>query len=635
MNNPAEFTRYRLALIILALLLLILAVYWNVQYFEFIDFDDGTYITENIQIQSGFKSDAILWAFQDIHTGCWHPLTWLSHMLDYNLFRMNAGGHHWTNVLFHAANTIILFVMLFKMTSALWRSAFVAAMFALHPMHVESVTWVSERKDVLSTFFMFLTIVCYLYYLNKRLLSRYAFMLFCYSLSLLSKPMTVTLPFALILLDYWPLKRFTLTKDDRNKMWRLIYEKTPLFFMSFSSIFITFWAAVKTNNLTPLHVLPMSTRIANIFISYAQYIKKAIIPNDMAIFYPYVNDYSWLSVGLSTTLLTGISVISIRFAKQYPFLLIGWLWFLGVLIPVIGLTQNGAQSIADRYTYVSYIGIFIMGAWGLSELFQRFRFRASILSIPAFFMLSILVVQSWKQVQYWENSETIFRHAIEVTEKNYIAETALATYLIKKGNYDAAAKCLQKALLINPGYENIYSAIGSIMVIQQRYDEALTQFHKALALKANNPDLYFNLGGAYYALKRTDEALNSYRKAISLRPDHIEARKNLGIILSKDGKLDAAIGQFQEVLRIKPNDADILNNLGIALSQKGKYIEAEKYFLSAIHNNPRDPVFHVNMGITLSAQGRLSEADSYFRKALHLDPGNGKARHYLRISADQ
>lgn len=355
----------------------------------------------------------------------------------------------------------------------------------------------------------------------------------------------------------------------------------------------------------------------------------------MAIFYPYVNDYSWLSVGLSTTLLTGISVISIRFAKQYPFLLIGWLWFLGVLIPVIGLTQNGAQSIADRYTYVSYIGIFIMGAWGLSELFQRFRFRASILSIPAFFMLSILVVQSWKQVQYWENSETIFRHAIEVTEKNYIAETALATYLIKKGNYDAAAKCLQKALLINPGYENIYSAIGSIMVIQQRYDEALTQFHKALALKANNPDLYFNLGGAYYALKRTDEALNSYRKAISLRPDHIEARKNLGIILSKDGKLDAAIGQFQEVLRIKPNDADILNNLGIALSQKGKYIEAEKYFLSAIHNNPRDPVFHVNMGITLSAQGRLSEADSYFRKALHLDPGNGKARHYLRISADQ
>ena len=360
-------------LVALLLAAAVLVVYWPVQNFDFIELDDRAYISGNRHIQEGFTCEAVTWVFKDISMGYWHPLTWISHILDYKLYRMNAGGHHWTSVLFHLGNTILLFMILNKMTDALWKSAFVAALFAIHPMHVESVAWVAERKDVLSTFFLFLTIGCYLNYLNKQNCWRYLFMLISYSSSLLSKPMFVTLPFLLLLLDYWPLKRFPIENFQWDKALSLIREKIPLFLMSIFVSGISLAIAIQNPNMTPLDNLPMTMRAVNAFHSYFRYMEKAVFPVDMAIFYPYAFDYSWIVVAASLITLLIVSGLSIVYMRRFPYLIIGWLWFLGILFPAIGFVQAGAHAMADRYTYVSYVGLFIMIAWGVPDLISGIR----------------------------------------------------------------------------------------------------------------------------------------------------------------------------------------------------------------------------------------------------------------------
>jgi len=619
-------------LVALLLAAAVLAVYWSVQDFDFIEFDDNAYISENRHIMDGFTCEAVTWALKDIHTGYWHPLTWMSHVLDYKLFRMNAGGHHWTSVLLHLANTILLFFIFYRMTAALWKSAFVAALFAIHPMHVESVAWVAERKDVLSTFFLFLTIGCYIYYLQKRNILRYFMMFSCFLLSLLSKPMVVTLPFALLLLDYWPLKRFTWDSFLWEKVRPLIREKIPLILLSVFVSGITLATAAQNSNMASLDKLPLTTRAVNAMLSYGRYMDKSIYPVDMAIFYPYSSDYSWVSVGGAILTIIIVSVLSISYVKRFPYLIIGWLWFLGIMFPVIGLVQAGAQGMADRYTYVSYIGLFIMIAWGVPDLTASIRFRKSLLSVTAGVVLSVLLLLSWVQVRYWENTDTLFRHTIEVTGRNFLAETTLATYLIKKGKYEEAQARLYKARDINPTYDRIYSSLGVTLVHQKRYEEALEQYKKALAINANNPDAHFNIGAVYAMLGRIDDAVREFRLTIALQPDHLEGRRNLGTILSKQGKIDEAVGHYQEVLKLKPNDADTLNDLGIAMAHNGNFEEAEKYFLAALRINPKDSVVHMNIGITLISQNRVPDAIIRFEEALRLDPANETARHHLSVS---
>jgi Flp pilus assembly protein TadD len=629
-KQTQSFTQHKELLVALLLAAAVLAVYWPVQNFNFIEFDDSAYITDNIHIKTESSHDALIWAFQDIHTGYWHPLTWISHVIDYRLYRLNAGGHHWTSVLFHMANTIILLMVFYRMTGALWKSAFVAGCFALHPMHVESVAWVAERKDVLSTFFLFLTIGCYLNYLNKRNLARYCLMLICYSLSLLSKPMVVTLPFVLLLLDYWPLKRFGIENFRWDTAWHLIREKIPLFLLSILVIGITLVAAAKKSNMLPFDILPVTSRIANALVAYGRYLQKAFFPADMSVFYPYAFDISWpvvVSIGLSLLIASGLMIMYI---KRFPYLIVGWLWFLGVLLPAIGLVQSGAQAMADRYTYVSYIGLSVMIAWGVPDLLSGIRFRKRLMAVMAVATLSVLVILSWIQIQYWQNSGTLFQRAIEVTGRNFLAEATLGAYLIRQGKYEEAQIRLHKALEINPNYDRIYNYLGITLVHQRRFDEALEQYGKALAINSTNPDVHFNIGGAYYAMGKTGEAVREFRTTVALQRDHMEGRRNLALILSMQGKTDEAIGHYREMLKLKPNDADTLNDIGVALARKGAFGQAEKYFMEAFHINPKNPDISVNMGIALVAQGRWPEAVRHFEEALRQDPGNESALRYMK-----
>ena len=484
----------------LFLVMVTLAVYRQVQHFDFV-FDDFLYIVENRHVQDGLTLDSVIWAFTTTHAGNWHPLTWLSHMLDFKLYGLNAGGHHLISLFFHIANTLLLFVVFNKMTGDFRQSGFVAVLFALHPLHVESVAWVAERKDVLSTFFWLLTMLSYIWYVKRPAVSKYLLVILFFALGLLAKPMLVTLPFVLLLLDYWPLCRYQVEQSgcfegqaqQKQSALDLVWEKIPFLMLATISCVVTFLAQKHKGYVRSLDVLPLTLRIANALVSYVKYIGKMIWPAKMAVLYPHPGVFPWWKIAGAFLLLLAISLLIIRGIKQSPCFAIGWLWYIGTFVPVIGLVQVGSQSMADRYTYVPFIGLFIIIAWGVPAILAGRSYSTIGLAALAIICLPVLMALTWKQLGYWENNITLFEHTLEITSNNYLSHYNLGTALEKQGCTEEAIEHYLKALRIRPGYV----------------------------------DAHNNLGVSLFSKRDVEGAIASFREALRIRPDYSRAKNNL------------------------------------------------------------------------------------------------------------
>ena len=551
----------------------------------FINFDDPEYVTANPHVQGGLTWENIRWALTTLYFGLWQPLTWVSHMVDCQCFGLRPGWHHLTNVLLHAANTMLVLVVLRRMTGALWRSALVAALFALHPLHVESVAWVAERKDVLSTFFVLMTLWAYVRYAELQSLKSvvrggwslfhppssffYLLSLLLFALGLMTKPMVVTLPLVLLLLDYWPLKRFELaTLISRPALAaRLLLEKLPFVLAALLTSLITLRAANRHGWLSSAAQTSIPDRLANVTLSYARYVWQAFWPADLAVYYPFPATFSVGSVAGAALLLLGISVAAFWMARWRPYFVVGWLWYLVTLLPVIGLIQLAAYSHADRYTYVPLIGLFVSLVWGVGELASQWR-RPALGCTGAAVAVGILlcVGLTRQQLGHWQDSETLFRHALAVTKNNWMAHNNLGTALYRKGRNDEAISHFQECIRLQPGYAFAHLNLGNALQRTGRIDETIRAYEAGLKLKPDEAEAQYNLATLLLGKGRAEEAIGHFQQALSAKPDYAEAHNNLGTIFYQQGRVGEAIRQFQEAVRLKPDYAAARRNVDVALA---------------------------------------------------------------------
>ena len=517
---------------------------------DFINFDDPGYITKNYHVQSGISLQNVQWAFTTVVLSNWHPLTMISHMLDWSLFGANASGHHLVSLFLHIGGVIFLFLFLKKTTNNIWSSAFTAALFALHPLRVESVAWAAGRKDVLSMFFGMTALYAYAFYAESSKYSLYFLCLILFALSLLSKPMLVTLPFVLLLLDYWPLKRWqkaiaTPIENGFKPVCRLVWEKAPFLLLTIASSMTTFYAQNKGGAVSSAETLSFATRAANAIISYVVYLKKTIWPVDLAIFYPYEFSPALWKIFISGLILLAITTIVIYYMKKLPFFFVGWFWYLGTLIPVIGLVQIGSQSMADRYTYLPSIGISIMLAWGIPLLFWRINIREKILFLAAIAVLCVLSVSTWMQCGYWKNSITLFGHALRVTKDNYIAHSNYGLSLFAEGKVEGAIKHYDKAIALGQSHAaEFYTNRGIAYGHLGQHQRSLEDYNEAIRLKPDLVVAYNNRGNTFNKLGQYQNAIQDYNKAVLLKPDYVDAYQNRAVAYfrlgnSSPGCLDA------------------------------------------------------------------------------------------------
>jgi tetratricopeptide (TPR) repeat protein len=590
--------RHRILLLCLVLTIAILGVFWQVQDHGFVNFDDGTYICNNSQVRNGLTWHGVAWAFTTTHANFWHPLTWLSHMLDCEIYGLNPAGHHLTNLLLHIANALLLFLVFHRMTHAVWKSAFVAALFALHPLHVESVAWASERKDVLSSLFWILTMGAYASYVEAPGAKRYLLVLVCFVLGLMAKPMLVTLPFVLLLLDYWPLDRWpfkplahahppqvedlTHIKDQGKRVTRLLVEKGPLLVFAVAFSIVAFLAQEHGGATKSFASFPMEVRVANALLSYVGYMGKMLWPENLTVFYPHpgITVTVW-QAALAGLLLVALSVLTMRLAKGHPYLPVGWLWYLGTLVPVIGLVQVGDHSVADRYTYVPLIGLFIVMAWGLPDMVARWPHQRAALATLIAGLLAALMICSRLQVRYWQDSTTLFQHALCVAPDNPPAHTNLGVAFAGQGEVEKAIWHYAEALRIEPNYLEARINLAGALAGQGKFDEAIAQYVKALRIKPDFADAHYNLGNALVRHGRLAEAIAHYSEALRIRPGDAEAHNNLAIALAAEGRRTEAMAHFRQALRIQPDFRDAAHNLAIALQEADKH-EASATSLNAV-----------------------------------------------------
>ncbi|MEK9627592.1 MAG: tetratricopeptide repeat protein [Nitrospinota bacterium] len=618
-------------------------VYSQIQGHEFINFDDPIFITENSNLKKGLTRESIIWAFTNTSDQNWIPLTWISHFLDYQIFGLNPGGHHLTNLLLHIANVLILFLVLFRITGGIWQSGFVAALFALHPLNVESIAWVAERKNVLSTFFCLLTLGAYSYYVCKPEVKRYLLVVLCFILGLMSKPMLVTLPFVLLLLDYWPLGR--LKNENKNdspalaenpvSFYSLIFEKLPLFFISIGGSIATYIIQKSGGAVNSSELLPLQERFVNALVSYIKYLEMMVWPQKLAILYPHSYPALSLWKGLAcAVILVCITIAVIKKVEQKPYFAIGWFWYLGTLVPVIGIVQVGVQAMADRYAYVPLIGIFIMVAWGIPELLAKLRQKRKILIILTGLYIPILMVVTWNQVGHWKSSITIFGHTIKVLDTKHPdfskVHNLLGNALRDKGLNEEAITQYKKAINLNPNYSGAYNNLGNALLDQGGIEEAISHFKKAIELSTDFYLLHRNLGIALLDKGLTEEAILSFKKVIKFNPDFVSAYDDLGLILFSKGKVGEAIPYFIKAIKLKPDFANAYDHLGSALFALGKFEEADLHYRMAIQLKPGLAQAHNNLGNSLYRQKKIEEAISHFKKAIKLKPDYDQAEKNLR-----
>ena len=482
-------------LISLFIVVVTLTAYWQIRTYEFVSFDDELYVVDNDHVKNGFNLKGVIEAFAFKEDTCWHPLTWLSHMLDCQLYGLNPGMHHTTNLILHILNSLLLFLVFKQMTGALWRSAFVAALFALHPINVESVAWVAERKNVLSTFFWMLTMLAYTNYSRRKGLWRYLLTLFMFLLGLMCKPMLVTLPFVLLLLDYWPLQRFTFTNLwEARTVFRLVIEKVPLVFLSILSFFISILSLQSHKIIVSVEFIPIMLRIENALISYVKYLGKIVWPQNLIFFYPYPKMIPSWYVLFAGLFLISITIVVIQAANKRPYLGVGWFWFIITLIPVSGLIQAGLwPAMADRWAYVPLIGIYIIIAWGVTDLIAKWRYKGIGIGIAGAICILSMMILSWLQVGYWRNSFTLYEHALGVDQNNSVAHYSLGTVLAKQGKSNEAMRHLSQSLRINPTYARAYNNLGAILFHKGKIKKAIVYFKKAVQLKPDYHDALNNL----------------------------------------------------------------------------------------------------------------------------------------------
>lgn len=598
------------ALVYLLLVVAVVIAYQQVRSFDFVTMDDYLYVTNNPHVKTGLTFESIRWAFTGIGAGNWHPLTWLSLMLDYEFGRMNAGTYHVTNLLLHIANTLLLLFVLTRLTGFFWRSAFVAGLFALHPLHVESVAWISERKDVLSTLFWLLAILAYKGYATRPSIGRYLLTIAAFVFGLMAKPMLVTLPITLLLLDLWPLRRLQTLHPPITA----ITEKLPLFAITAISCVVTIHAQRAGGAVAPIEALPVGVRIANAIVSYVSYLGNTVWPSGLAPFYPHptLSIPEWQTV-LSAIFLACITCLAFRLARNYPYFTFGWLWYVITMIPVIGIVQVGSQAMADRYTYVPLIGIFIIAAWGMPDLIRRispsaFHKFAPVASTAAVVVLAILAIRTHEQVRYWRNDITVWEHTIKVTTRNSLAHYNLAC-----------------------GYDE-----------RKQYAKAIRHYKEALRIDPNKAEAYNNLGNLYLKLGKLDEAERCLREALRVRPEYSEAHCNLGLLLDKRKDYEASLQHYARSLAADPKDAVVRANyaatecdFGIHLAQQGKVDEAVIHFRKAIEIDPTSANAHYNLAVALDGQSKLDEAITEYREAVRLDPDYADAHNNLGVCLGQ
>ena len=629
----------RPGLICLLLALAVGGVFWPVHSFDYVNYDDPDYVSANPHVQGGITWQNVRWALTSGHASNWHPLTWVSHMLDWQLFGNHPGAQHVVSVAFHAFNTMLLFLVLRAMTGAHWRSAVVAALFALHPLRAESVAWLSERKDVLSTLFLLLTLWAYQRYVVLsgkpgerlgRVAAWYGLGLGWFALGLMSKPMLVTVPFLLLLLDYWPLQRFGLERQGLSKVRRCLFEKLPFLVLAMVSSVITF--LVQRHGGAVSTSLPLSERVANALVSYVRYLLKTIWPVNLSVLYPHPGHWPVWAVTGSAILLALISFAAVREIRRRPYLFVGWLWFVGGLVPVIGLVQVGIQSMADRYTYIPGIGLSIAIVWAAAEAVEFWPTARPAVGVGTAVMLLACMGLLTHQIGFWRDSEALFQHAVEVTSNNYLAYNNLGFYLSGKGRLDEAKENYRKSIAINPLYSDALNNLGFALAGEKKFLEAISYYEAALRTSPNQPEIHNNLGNALSEIGKLDEAIAQYEFVLRERPDHADAHNNLGIALAMKGKLDEAIEHFRAAIRAKPDYASAHSNLGNALAAQHKIPEAILEYQQSLRLSPADPQAHNNLGNAFFEQGRLPEAIEQYTQALALNANNPEAHFNLAIA---
>jgi len=616
----------RKILVCLALLISILAIYGKVRHYEFNNFDDNIYVTTNRFVRSGINAASFRWSFSyTLKDGnYWQPLTWLSHMLDVTLYGMDAGRHHLNNVFFHIASALLLFLVLNRMTGAYWRSAFVAALFALHPINVESVAWVAERKNVLSTFFWMLTLLAYTTYIKRPGSLRYLAVVFVFGLGLLAKPMLVTLPFVLLLLDFWPLKRIVYQRADSFPLavvLRLILEKLPLLFLSGLSVYLSSRSVQGMGNVIPLDDVSMKLRLANGLVAYVKYIGKIIWPYHLAVYYPFPETIPLWQTLTALALLVIISVSVFRNLKQKPYLAVGWLWYLGTLIPVIGIVQVGLwPALADRWAYVPTIGLFIMMTWGVAEIVDHWRPKRIVLVCLSGIILTVMLVLSNLQISHWRDSVSLFEYSIRVTGGTWNMHNNLASALNAQGRNSEAIWHYNHALKLNPPEpEGVHYNLAIALTSMGRLQEAIEHYYEAIRINPEYADAHVNLGAVLARLNKTAEAKHHYFKALRVDPNFAKANYNLGNLLLAQGETDDAVRRFTKAVRTDPSFGEAYNGLGLALMQTGKLEQAIFYFRKATNVSPsfRDGLRNLKLAVSISQN--IYQAASGMRDALNFD----------------
>jgi tetratricopeptide (TPR) repeat protein len=627
-----------------------LGVYARVSNNEFVNWDDGVYVTENAQVQSGLRLESVAWAWRSTVTGNWHPLTWMSLELDWQLFAGKPWGFHLTNLLLHTANVLLLFHVLVRMTQARWQSALVAALFAIHPLHVESVAWAAERKDVLSTLLGLLTILAYLRYVERSTVGRYVWIVVIYALGLTAKPMFVTLPFILLLLDYWPLRHLN------KSLARLIWEKVPLFLVSAASCVSAVYAQHSIGSVVFLERLPFGTRLANALITYVTYLGHMVWPLGLAVHYPHQHP-SLLSVSVvvSGVFLAAVSGLVFRLRGRFPYLLVGWCWYLGTLVPVIGLVQVGGQAMADRYTYIPLIGIFMAIAWGLGDLAAGFRFGSIVWTSAAVVTLVGCAILTVVQIGHWRDPQNLWSHTLALTENNEVADYNFGLLLAHQNRLREALGFFEEAVRIEPNFGLAQNNLGLVLNSMGYPKEAIPHFVAAIKINPDNADAHNNLGTALSRLGRTGEALAAFRAALQINCRHSMAYFNEGVVLAAQGqlqkaaesltratsidpddamsncqlgevfllqgKLDDADARLREAMRLEPNLANAFDGLGVIQCLRGKREDAKALFLEAISREPGTAAYHYNLAHALVRLGELGAAGVHYGVGLKLDPG--------------
>ena len=695
------------------------ALYWPATRCDFVNLDDSLHVTSNVLVQKGLTWEGISWVLLHPVANNWHPLTALSHMAVCQMCGLNPWGHHLANVLLHALNAGLVFALLQRMTGAAWRSLLVAALFAFHPLRVESVAWVTERKDVLSGFFGLLALIAYVCYAqgswekaesrkqkaengrqnpatrNTFHVSRFTFhartfyllSLFFLALGLMSKPMLVTWPLVMLLLDYWPLGRmqnaecrmqneeatgtsqaprirhhvsrftFHASRITFHLPRALLFEKIPFFVLAALMSILTFVVQHRGGALAAGESLPLGARLGNAVISYCRYLGKLFWPSDLAVVYPHPGHWALGKVVAAAGLIVGISVLVWMQRRRHPFLLVGWLWYCGTLVPVSQVIQTGGHAMADRWTYVPSLGILILAIWGAYELMQgkaagglereereergsvghalaRSTLHASrstpiLLSVAGGVAVFACLALTRQQLGHWKDGETLFRHAIEVTGNNQIAYKVLGDALDKKGQTDEAIQQFQAAIRLRPGYADAHSNLGVALAKRGQTDEAIREFREAIRLKPDHANAHYNLGIALDKVGQMEGALRQFQEAVRLNPAYIEARYNLGIVLSRKGQMDEAIREFQEAIELKPDYAEAHNDLGIAFVRKGQMEEALRHLQEATRLKPGYAEAHFNLGLAFGLKGQRTEAIRQFEAALKAKPDYPEAHNYL------